>query len=131
MTDYLGSEVAIVGMAGRFPGAADVDAFWTRVAHGDDCLEDLSEADLVARDVSASRLRDPHYVRRSGIVDDIDRFDAGFFGIGPRDAALMDPQHRLFYETAWEALESSGHVPERFDGSIGVFAGCVSKLWRR
>ena len=68
--------------------------------------------------------QDPHYVRRTGIVDNVDRFDAGFFGIGPRDAALMDPQHRLFYETAWEALESSGHIPERFDGAIGVFAGC-------
>ena len=124
MTDYLGTEIAIVGMAGRFPGAADVDAFWERVAHGDDCLEDLSEADLVARDVPTRDLHDPHYVRRSGILADVDRFDPGFFGIGPRDAALMDPQHRLFYETAWEALESSGHVPERFDGAIGVFAGC-------
>ncbi|MEO5842681.1 MAG: SDR family NAD(P)-dependent oxidoreductase [Acidimicrobiales bacterium] len=124
MTDYLGTEIAIVGMAGRFPGAADVDAFWERVAHGDDCLDDLSEADLVARDVPARSLQDSHYVRRSGILDNVDRFDAGFFGIGPRDAALMDPQHRLFYETAWEALESSGHVPERFDGAIGVFAGC-------
>ncbi|HUP71407.1 MAG TPA: beta-ketoacyl synthase N-terminal-like domain-containing protein [Acidimicrobiales bacterium] len=124
MPDYLGTEVAIVGMAGRFPGAADVDAFWQRVAHGEDCLEDLSEADLVARHVPARSVHDPHYVRRSGILDDVDRFDAGFFGIGPRDAALMDPQHRLFYETAWEALESAGHIPERFDGAIGVFAGC-------
>ena len=124
MTDVQGAEVAIVGMAGRFPGAADVDTFWERIARGDDCLDDLSEADLVARAVDARSRRDPHYVRRSGVVPDVDRFDAGFFGIGPRDAAIMDPQHRLFYETAWEALESSGHVPERFDGSIGVFAGC-------
>ncbi|TML18436.1 MAG: type I polyketide synthase, partial [Actinobacteria bacterium] len=124
MADFLGTEIAIVGMAGRFPGAADVDAFWERIARGDDCLDDLSEADLVARNVAPSTRQDPHYVRRSGIVDDVDRFDAGFFGIGARDASLMDPQHRLFYETAWEAIESAGYVPERFDGAIGVFAGC-------
>ena len=69
-------------------------------------------------------VRSPDYVTRSGVLDDVDGFDPGFFGIGRRDAAVMDPQHRHFLECAWEALESAGHVPERFAGAIGVFGGC-------
>ncbi|MGE3329170.1 MAG: type I polyketide synthase, partial [Acidimicrobiia bacterium] len=119
-----GTDIAIVGMAGRFPGAADVDRFWDRVVAGEDCLTDVDEADLLAGKIPASLRFNPDYVRRTGKVDDVDRFDAGFFNIGPRDAAIMDPQHRLFLETAWEALESAGVVPGEFDGAIGVFAGC-------
>ena len=67
---------------------------------------------------------DPDYVARAGVLDDLEAFDAEFFGIGKRDAAIMDPQHRHFMECCWEALETAGHVPDRFEGSIGVFAGC-------
>ena len=118
------TDIAIVGMAGRFPGAPSVDDLWRRIADGEDCLVDLSENDLVAAGVPAHVLQGPEYVRRNGVLDGVEMFDAGFFGVGPRDAAIMDPQHRHFIECCWEALETSGHVPERFAGAIGVFAGC-------
>jgi acyl transferase domain-containing protein/thioesterase domain-containing protein/acyl carrier protein len=118
------TDIAIVGMAGRFPGAPDADELWRRVAAGEDCLVDLSREDLAAAGVPDRVLDDPEYVRRNGVLDDVEMFDPGFFGIGQRDAAIMDPQHRHFIECCWEALETSGHVPERFAGAIGVFAGC-------
>ena len=118
------TDIAIVGMAGRFPGAPNVDELWRRVAAGEDCLVDLSREVLRAEHVSERELDDPDYVARAGVLDDLEAFDAEFFGIGKRDAAIMDPQHRHFMECCWEALETAGHVPERFDGSIGVFAGC-------
>ena len=118
------ADIAIVGMAGRFPGAPDADALWTRVVAGDDCLVDLDPDMLIAAGVPAAVVNDEHYVPRTGLLPNVDRFDPEFFGIGPRDAALMDPQHRIFLECVWEAIESAAHVPERFDGAIGVFAGC-------
>src|SRR5262249_53557773 len=66
----------------------------------------------------------PAFVKAGMVLADIDRFDAGFFALSPRDAAIMDPQHRVFLEVCWEALEDGGHVPDTFDGRIGVFAGC-------
>lgn len=123
------TDVAVVGMAGRFPGAPDVDALWARVSSGDDCLRDLAEADLVRAGVDASTFSSPEYVRRTGAIDGVDLFDPGFFGIGRRDAAIMDPQHRILLECVWEALESAGHVPETFPGSIGIFAGCGANTY--
>ena len=88
-------------------------------------LTDLSEDDLLPPASIGPTLASPDYVRRAGVLTDVECFDAAFFGITPREAAiLMDPQHRIFYECAWEALEEAGHDPRRFDGSIGVFAGC-------
>ena len=118
------TDIAIVGMAGRFPGAPDVDELWRRVAAGDDCLVDLDEASSPPPACPHGVLDDPDYVRRNGVLDDVEMFDAGVLRHRPRDAAIMDPQHRHFIECCWEALETSGHVPERFAGAIGVFAGC-------
>ncbi|MFV0308088.1 MAG: type I polyketide synthase [Desertimonas sp.] len=118
------TDIAIVGIGGHFPGAPDVDTLWRRVVDGDDCLVDLDEPTLRAAGVPERRLNAPNYVRRNGVLDDVELFDAEFFGVGKRDAAIMDPQHRHFIECVWEALESSGHVPERFPGAIGLFAGC-------
>ena len=117
------TNIAVVGMAGTFPGAPDVDALWRLVRDGRDGLTSLSDAELVAAGVPAAALGSD-YVKRAGVLADVASFDADFFGIGARDAAIMDPQHRHFYECAWAALESAGCVPERFDGAIGVFAGC-------
>ena len=118
------TDVAIIGMAGHFPGAPDVDELWRRVRNGDDCLRDLSLGDLDDLGVRQVESTSPGYVRRAGVIDAVEDFDPAFFGIGPRDAAIMDPQHRHFLECAWEALEAGGVVPERFEGAIGVFAGC-------
>jgi acyl transferase domain-containing protein/thioesterase domain-containing protein/NAD(P)-dependent dehydrogenase (short-subunit alcohol dehydrogenase family)/acyl carrier protein len=123
------SDVAIVGMAGRFPGAPTIEALWERVRNGEDCLTDLTESDLRAAGVDDETLASSEYVRRSGIVEGVDLFDPAFFGIGPRDAAIMDPQHRHFIECVWEAIESAGYVPEKFPGAIGVFGGCGANTY--
>ncbi|MDP2713169.1 MAG: beta-ketoacyl synthase N-terminal-like domain-containing protein, partial [Solirubrobacteraceae bacterium] len=116
--------VAIVGMSGRFPGAPDVDALWELLRDGREALGEPSDDELLAAGVAAEALADPRFVRRFGALDDVDRFDAGFFGFSAREADLLDPQHRLFLECAWEALEDAGHDPRRTSGSIGLYAGC-------
>ncbi len=118
------TDIAIVGMAGRFPGAPDVDALWELVRDGREGLVDLDDADLLAAGVDPDTIADPDYVKRAGVLAEVDCFDAALFGIGPGDAAVMDPQHRLLLECAWATLEASGHVPGNFPGSVGVFAGC-------
>ncbi len=115
--------IAIVGMAGRFPGAHDVRALWRNLRDGVECLRGLSDDELLAAGVSADEMAQPNYVKAAAILDDVDKFDASFFGFSPRDAAIMDPQHRHFLECSWEALEDAGHVPTSFSGSIGIFAG--------
>jgi amino acid adenylation domain-containing protein len=114
--------VAIVAMAGRFPGASDVEGLWENLLAGRESIRRFTEAELDPA-VPDSLRADPAYVRARGVLDDIEMFDAGFFGIGAREAEMMDPQQRIFLELCWEALERAGHVPEKFDGSIGVFAG--------
>ncbi|GIJ48807.1 hypothetical protein Val02_56930 [Virgisporangium aliadipatigenens] len=123
MNEDTGGMIAIVGMAGRFPGAADVDRFWENLCAGRESIVDLTEAELRAAGVDPADLDDPRYVRRGAVLADIDRFDAGFFGFSPKEAQITDPQQRLFLETAWNALESAACDPATFDGSIGVFAG--------
>ncbi|MET9403014.1 SDR family NAD(P)-dependent oxidoreductase [Kitasatospora sp. NPDC002965] len=116
-------QIAIVGMAGRFPGAPDVDTFWRNLEQGRESVTVFSEEELLAEGVSPALLSQDGYVRAKGALDGADRFDAAFFGYSPREAEIMDPQHRVFLECAWEALESAGCVPEDFEGRIGVFAG--------
>ncbi|MFJ4091476.1 SDR family NAD(P)-dependent oxidoreductase [Kitasatospora sp. NPDC089913] len=116
-------QIAVVGMAGRFPGAPDVDTFWRNLEEGRESIEVLSEAGLRAAGVDPEVSGRDGYVRAKGVLAGADRFDAAFFGYNPREAEIMDPQHRVFLECAWEALESAGCVPEDFEGRIGVFAG--------
>ncbi|MCX4793330.1 type I polyketide synthase [Streptomyces sp. NBC_01242] len=113
--------VAVVGIAGRFPGAADLDAFWADICAGREGLVDLSDEELLAGGVPRSVLDHPGYVRRAGVLDGYQEFDAAFFGLPPATAAAMDPQQRLFLECCWHALEDAGHDPARRDGSVGVF----------
>jgi len=115
--------VAIVGMAGRFPGAASVAELWENLKAGAESISVLDDASLRASGIDEARLADPLYVKARGLLDDVDLFDAGFFGFTPREAELTDPQHRLFLETCHRALEDAGCNPETFDGSIGVFGG--------
>lgn len=113
--------IAIIGMAGKFPGAPNLDVFWENLKNGVESVTHFSEQELEA---PAALSRNPHYVRTRAIVADVDLFDADFFGMHPREAEYTDPQHRLLLETAWEALENAGCDPEQFSGSVGVFAGC-------
>ncbi len=113
--------IAIVGMAGRFPGADSVSAFWRNLRRGKESIVTLSENDLLASGVGEKALATPAYVRRAALLDDIDAFDAEFFGFTPQGARMLDPQHRMFMQCAWHALEDAGCEPAEFDGAIGVF----------
>lgn len=115
--------VAIVGMACRFAGARSIDDYWANLCGGVQSVIRYSDEELIAAGVDPTLLSDPRYVKAGAPLADMECFDAALFGLGPRDAALMDPQHRHFLECAWEALENAGHSPERFAGAIGVFAG--------
>lgn len=117
------SAVAIIGMAGRFPGADDVAAFWRNIRAGVSSIIHFSPEEL--EDAFSEATRDcATFVPARAILRDVDRFDAEFFGMRPREAALTDPQHRLLLECAWSALEDGGYDPSRYSGAIGVFAGC-------
>ncbi|MTD15353.1 SDR family oxidoreductase [Nakamurella sp. YIM 132087] len=116
-------DIALVGLSGMFPGAADAGRLWERLLAGESGITRFSEQDLLAAGVPAERLADPAYVRAGAVLDGVDLFDAGFFGFGPAEAQILDPQHRLFLEHSWRALEDAGCDPDRFDGAIGVFGG--------
>ena len=120
------SGIAIIGMSGRFPGAANVEAFWANLRDGVESVTFFSDEELARRGVDEKALRHPNYVKAGVVLEDIDRFDASFFGYSPREAELMDPQHRLFLECAWEALESAGYSTDGDPGVVGVFAGSGS-----
>ncbi len=120
----LEGEIAVVGLAGRFPGAESPAALWELLSSGRSGTVDLEDAELLAAGVAPELLADPAYVRVAAPLAGSDRFDAGFFGYGAREAELLDPQQRVFLECAWEALEDAGHgEPHREAGKVGVFAG--------
>jgi amino acid adenylation domain-containing protein len=120
---YEGTELAIIGLAGRFPGAKDLDKFWENLKAGVESISFFDDQEVIAAGVSPELVKDPHYVKAGGILDDVELFDASFFGYYPREAAILDPQQRIFLETAWQALENAGYNPETYPGWIGVFAG--------
>jgi acyl transferase domain-containing protein/acyl carrier protein len=122
-TDLRSNAIAIVAMAGRFPGAPDLARFWTNLRNGVESIAPLSDEELRQRGVGDDLLTDPRYVKVASVLADVEQFDAEFFGYAPREAEVLDPQHRLFLECAWEALERAGYDPRAFDGQIGVFAG--------
>ena len=118
------NDIAIVGMAAHLPGAVDPQAYWVNLRDGIESIRRLSEEELLAHGESPERMRHRNYVPAAAVLDGFEQFDADFFGFSPKEAAIMDPQHRQFLEVAWEALESSGHPPETFPGPIAVYAGC-------
>jgi acyl transferase domain-containing protein len=123
-TNHLtGQEIAIISMAGRFPGAKSVEEFWFNLRAGVESISTFTDEELLAAGAPPAELRDPNYVRANGVLDDIEMFDALFFGFSPREAEITDPQHRLFLECAWEVLERAGYDTQRYDGRIGVYCG--------
>jgi acyl transferase domain-containing protein/acyl carrier protein/phospholipid N-methyltransferase len=118
-----GSEIAIIGMAGRFPGANTVDEFWQNLKNGVESISFFTDAELLAAGVDPALLQDPHFVKARAELEAPEGFDAAFFGFSPREAELTDPQHRLFLECAWSSLEHAGYDPATYPGAIGVFAG--------
>ncbi|HZM84536.1 MAG TPA: SDR family oxidoreductase [Candidatus Limnocylindrales bacterium] len=131
MSATRGTELAVVGLAGEFPGADSVDELWRRVRAGEECLTFFDEEELLRAGVERERLRSPDYVRARGTLNRAEEFDAALFGIAPSEAQWMDPQQRRFLQVAWSALEHAGYCA----GSglrVGVFAGAGTNthLWR-
>ena len=114
------SAIAVVGMACHVPGARTPREFWAQLRAGETAAEWLDDAALASAGVPAVLREDPNYVPTALPLPGLKEFDASFFGLSPKDAAIMDPQHRHFLACAWEALEDAGHDPARFAGPIGV-----------
>jgi amino acid adenylation domain-containing protein len=125
----LREDVAVIGMAGRFPGAADLAELWRNLRDGRESIRFFTDEELVAAGADAAALAAPGLVKGRGFLDGVDLFDAQFFDLTPREAELMDPQHRLFLECAWHALEEAGYDPARYPGAIGVYAGVSANYY--
>ena len=117
-------EIAVIGMAARFPGARDVDEFWENLSLGVESISFFTDEEMETSGITRELYQNPNYVKAKGMMEKVDMFDASFFGFSPREAEIMDPQQRFFLECAWEALETAGYDPGTYKGRIGVFAGC-------
>lgn len=121
-------DVAVIAMAGRFPGANNIQELWSLLSEGRETTHFFTEEELDPS-ISQKARKDPNYVKARGIIDGADQFDPAFFNINPKVAELMDPQQRIFLEISYEVLESSGYLPEKHEGTIGVFAGCGNNTY--
>lgn len=115
--------IAIIGMSGRFPGAKNISQFWSNLQAGIESIDFFSDEEIIGSGVEPALVKKPDYVKASGVLSDIDQFDAQFFDFSAKEAAITDPQHRLFTECAWEALENAGYDPQTYSGAIGVYGG--------
>ena len=122
-------DLAIIGISGRFPGANNIDAFWQNLVDGVESIDFLSEDDLRQAGVGEEALADPKYVRAASRLENVERFDAEFFGYSPREASSIDPQQRLLLECAWEALEDAGYPPSAAPGPVGVFTATSTSTY--
>lgn len=122
-------DIAIIGCAGQFPGAPDVNSFWKNIKNGVESIRTYTREELVAGGSRAALVDHPSYVKAFGSLDAIDRFDAEFFAYSPREAEMMDPQHRLLLACAVHALENAGYAWENHTGHIGIVAGGGTNLY--
>ncbi|MDB9342356.1 beta-ketoacyl synthase N-terminal-like domain-containing protein [Nodularia spumigena CS-586/05] len=116
-------EIAIIGMNGKFPGANNLEKYWQNLRNKVESISDLTDEQILKNGVDPELLKNPNYVKKQGIIDNIEYFDANFFGFNPREAEIIDPQQRLFLECAWSALEDAGYNSETYPGAMGVYAG--------
>ena len=115
------SDIAIIGVACRFPGAENPQQFWQNLRHGVESISFFSDAELEENNPTLPL--NPNYVKAGSILSDIAGFDADFFAYSPSEAAMLDPQQRILLECAWEALEAAGYAPDAYPGRVGVYAG--------
>ncbi len=118
--------IAVIGLTGRFPGAPNIEALWKNLCDGVESISRFSDQDLERAGVDPALLNHPDYVKAGAVLEGIEQFDASFFGFYPKEAEILNPQHRLFLECAWEVLEQAGYVPDHYPGRIGVYAGAGS-----
>ena len=124
-----GLEIAVVGMAGRFPGADTLEAYWENISQGRECIKHFSRDELVALGREETDIDRDDFVPAHGALENIEDFDPDFFSYSAREAALIDPQQRLFLEVAYEALEASGYAKAATDKFVGVFAGASANQY--
>ncbi|MCU0287339.1 MAG: condensation domain-containing protein, partial [Acidobacteria bacterium] len=125
-TKLTGLEIAVIGMAGRFPGAQDLDKFWENIKTGVEKVSHFSDQELLEYGVDPGLLKDPNYVKAKGVLEGIELFDAHFFGFNNSEARLMDPQIRMMFECTWHALEDAGCDPDVYSGTIGFYVGAAT-----
>ena len=123
------SAIAIVGMSCRFPRAKTPAQFWENLRNGVECVTEFTVEDLKASGMDPAILNHPAYINKGIVLEDVEMFDASFFNFSPRDAEIIDPQHRMFLECAWEALENAGYDPDRYHGLIGVYGGVDMSIY--
>ncbi|HSE15898.1 MAG TPA: beta-ketoacyl synthase N-terminal-like domain-containing protein [Pyrinomonadaceae bacterium] len=127
--DNRADEIAVIGINGRFPKAANTGELWRNLVDGVEAISVFTDQELIAAGVDSTLLEQPNYIKARAVIEDYDLLDAAFFGLTPREAEIIDPQHRLFMECAWEILEMAGYNPDAYDGSIGVFCGASSNTY--
>lgn len=126
MYDYKQNEkegIAVIGLAGRFPGAENVEQYWHNICNGIESISYFSDEELLESGIDQELLKKANFIKARGVLGNTDLIDARFFGLHAREAALMDPQHRLFLECAWKAFESAGYCPDNHRGRVGIFGG--------
>ena len=118
------NDIAVIAMSGRFPGAGeDLDKFWHNLREGVESVQFFDRDQLISMGIDEHLLENPKFVAADAVLDDLDLFDAEFFHFSPREAEILDPQHRLFLESSWEAMERAGYTADKYDGRVGVYAG--------
>jgi len=125
---YTGLEIAVIGAAGRFPGAKDLSEFWKNLKNGVESISFFSDEELKQSDIDTQLINDPQYIKAKGILEDIQYFDSSFFNYNSAQADIMDPQLRIYYECAWSALEDAGYNPETYPRLIGVYSGALFNI---
>ena len=115
------TDIAIVGMAARLPGSETIDAFWANLKNGIESIRQYSKEELLEAGEALHNINRPDYVPAAAPLTGYKDFDAEFFGLSPKEAAIMDPQHRQFLEVSWEALENAGHVPEKCPAACRLY----------
>lgn len=126
------ADIAIIGMAGRFPSAPNVETLWQNLCNGVEAIHFLTPQECEAMELSGAdpeELQDPRFVKAVSVLEKVEWFDAPFFGIPPREAEIMDPQHRIFLECAWEAFEDAGYAADSYSGTVGVYAGATMNTY--
>ena len=118
------NDIAVIGLSGAFPGAASIEMFWENLSNGICSITDVTEDVLIKEGIPENVYKDESYVAKTSSISNLKEFDANFFGYTPNEAKLMDPQHRIFLEHCWKAMESAGYIPDECNDMVGVYAGC-------
>ncbi|RHC81538.1 KR domain-containing protein, partial [Parabacteroides merdae] len=122
-------DIAVIGMSGRFPGAKNISEYWENIKNGLETISEFTDQELWENGVSKEEMYSEYYVRRKGVIQNVEKFDPETFGYNLNEAELMDPQMRIFHECTWEALEDAGYNPQIYNGKIGLYGGAATTHW--